>query len=152
VDRHQLHQPREVVRQRQEQQHRVARPHQSLHRDHRLRHGREVAVREHAGLGQPGRAGGVEVREDIPGLDLIAPPGDGVGLAREQCAAARRKAGQRSVPLGLDHHRRRPVHRRRAPQLAGSLGHQHRYAAVADDVVDVVGRRRGIDGDKHRPD
>jgi hypothetical protein len=111
VDCHQLHQPCEVVGQRQEQQHRVARLHESLHRHHRLRHGREVAVREHAGLGQPGRARRVQIGEHVAGVDPIAPPGDSIGLAGEQSAAARRKVGHRplALTLGLDHHRRQPL-------------------------------------------
>jgi hypothetical protein len=88
LDRDVLHQPREAVGERQEQQHRLAGMQQVRDPGDDRRHRPHVAVRQDAALGRAGRAGGVDDGRDVVGGDGAALPAHRVRVAGEQRGAA----------------------------------------------------------------
>ena len=116
-------------------------------RDAELEH--EVAVGEHAALGPPGRAGGVDQRREVerrgrrtPLLELLV--GDVLAERREDVDGV---VGDRPdvvelVEVG--------AHLGQPGQVVGTLGDHGPGRGVAQDPLDLLGRGGLVDGDRDR--
>jgi hypothetical protein len=85
----QMHQAAEVVRQRQVEEHHVVRDRKALDVVHAGGHLVVVAVADHAGLGRPGRARGVDEGEELVLVDCRICLGQGPRVLGGEGAASR---------------------------------------------------------------
>ena len=131
---------------------------QVQHLEHRLDVAPDVVMREHHALGVPGGAGGVDQRRQGVGrdgqgflLEVRVPVLRRLALRFEvaeecharscSCALERHEVLQ-GGQMGLHLHHLRDL-------LGGGAEHAHR-AGIAEDVLDLFGGERGVDGDVHR--
>ena len=143
----QVHQPPEVVRQREVHHHHVPAADVVVHLPHGVGHRVVVAVADHAGLGWPGRARGVDVREQVLRVDRRRGLFHGARMQLRVLAAA----GPEIVEVAEREH----VLRRRLAELRALLlvlAENRDRVGVLDDVRDVFGRAVHVDRGADRAD
>jgi hypothetical protein len=145
-----VHEAPERVRERQEEQDRVA-PVLEV-RLHAQGGGDEILVREHAALRRAGRAGGVDQGGEVFLLH-VAPCGlDRTRVGRRVRAALGLERGELVEADDLAHRRRLRLDRRQLPFLRVVLDEREHRLGVREDVCALLRRARGIDADDDRAD
>ena len=109
----------------------------------RRRH--EVAVREHAPLGRPGRAGRVDERREVVLFDRL-----GVEVPRQ--APLRLELGEPVERDDLPQRRERAANGDELARLVFVLGEGEHCLAVREDVLALLRGARGVEADDHRAD